>query len=99
MQITGLNTPWRRPTFVFGIDGLQALHLAMAAATAVLTSARPPLIWLGESGDLGLPHFLPWFPRNLQDRITRIVDREVEKAWRAMSASSAGGSATRRRSR
>ena len=29
LQITGRNTIWRRPKYVFGIDGLQALHLAM----------------------------------------------------------------------
>jgi hypothetical protein len=29
LQITGLNTSWRRPKYVFGINGLQALHLAM----------------------------------------------------------------------
>ena len=32
LQITGLNTMWRRPKYVFGIDGLQALHLAMKCA-------------------------------------------------------------------
>src|SRR5207245_164391 len=41
LQITGLKTSWRRPRYVFGIDGLQALHLAMKCATAVLTSAKP----------------------------------------------------------
>ena len=43
LQITGLETDWRRPRYVFGIDGLQALHLAMKCATAVLTSAKPEL--------------------------------------------------------
>ena len=38
LQITGLNTNWRRPRYVFGIDGLQALHLAMKCAAAVLES-------------------------------------------------------------
>jgi len=36
VQITGLNSGWRRPRYVFGIDGLQALHLALKCAAAVL---------------------------------------------------------------
>ena len=54
-----LNTSWRRPRYVFGIDGLQALHLAMKCAAAVLESTKPELVWLGEQGDLGMPKFLP----------------------------------------
>jgi len=41
LQISGLDSRWRRPRYVFGIDGLQALHLAMKCATAVLESAKP----------------------------------------------------------
>lgn len=63
LQITGLNTTWRRPRYVFGIDGLQALHLAMKCADAVLESAQPRLVWLGEKGDLGMPKFLPDLPK------------------------------------
>src|SRR5438094_10559582 len=48
LQITGMKTSWRRPRYVFGIDGLQALHLAMKCATAVLTSAKPELEWFGQ---------------------------------------------------
>src|SRR6185295_16079653 len=57
LQITGLNRTWRRPTYVFGIDGLQALHLAMKCADAVVESTKPRLAWLGEDGDLGMPKF------------------------------------------
>ena len=39
-QITGLNTTWRRPKYVFGIDGRQALHVAMQCAGAMLDSAK-----------------------------------------------------------
>jgi hypothetical protein len=55
LQVTGLKTSWRRPRYVFGIDGLQALHLAMKCATAVLTSANPELEWFGQKGELMLP--------------------------------------------
>jgi hypothetical protein len=79
LQITGLNTTWRRPRYVFGIDGLQALHLAMQCAGTVLESAKPKLEWLGQSEDLGIPKSLPWLPKPQRDRLDSIVDRELTK--------------------
>lgn len=81
LQITGLNTTWRRPKYVFGIDGLQALHLAMQCAGAVLESATPRLEWLGQAKDLGMPKFLPPFPKLEQDRLEAILEREAAKFW------------------
>jgi hypothetical protein len=63
VQITGLGSPWRRPRYVFGIDAVQALHLAMKVATAALEAAKPPLVWLGDPGELMLPKFLPDLPK------------------------------------
>jgi len=63
VQITGLDTGWSRPRYFFGIDGLQALHLAMKCAGAVLESCSVELIWLGQKGDLGMPRFLPDLPK------------------------------------
>ena len=40
VQITGLNTSWRRPKYIFGIDGVQALQLAIKCAEAMLESAE-----------------------------------------------------------
>jgi hypothetical protein len=85
LQVTGLNSSWRRPRYVFGVDGLQALQLAMKCATIVLTSARTDLIWLGEKGDLGMPKFLPDLPRPHQDRLEKIVEREATKFWRSVA--------------
>jgi hypothetical protein len=82
LQITGLNTTWRRPNYVFGIDGLQALHLAMQCAGAVLESANRKLEWLGQTEDLGMPKFLPWLPKPEQDRLEALVEREVTKSLR-----------------
>jgi hypothetical protein len=79
LQITGLNTTWRRPRYVFGIDGLQAIHLAMQCAGAVLESAKLKLEWLGQTEDLGMPRFLPWLPKPRQDRLEAMVEREVTK--------------------
>jgi len=84
VQITGLNTTWRRPRYVFGIDGLQALHLAMQCAGAQLESAKVDLEWLGQKEDLGMPRFLPELPKPLGDRIEALVERETAKFWTAL---------------
>src|SRR5207249_3566969 len=84
LQITGLNTRWRRPRYVFGIDGLQALHLAMQCAGAVLESAKLRLEWLGQAEDLGMPKFLPPLPKPEQDRLEAMVEREAIKFWRSI---------------
>ena len=84
LQITGLKTIWRRPRYVFGIDGLQALHLAMKCATGVLTSAKPELEWFGQKDYLMLPKFLPDLPRRQQDRLEALVEREALKFWKGV---------------
>jgi hypothetical protein len=93
VQITGLNSGWRRPRYVFGIDGLQALHLAMKCAAAVLESTKPELAWLGEQGNLEMPRFLPELPKPQQHRLEALVERETTKFWRrAERAQKATGS-------
>ena len=82
LQITGLNTEWRRPRYVFGIDGLQALHLAMKCASAVLDSAKLKLEWLGQTEYLDMPKFLPALPKPKQDRLEAMVEREEITFWR-----------------
>jgi Domain of unknown function (DUF6968) len=103
LQITGLKTSWRRPRYVFGIDGLQALHLAMQCAGAVLESAKRKLEWLGQTEDLGMPKFLPWLPKPQQDRLEAIVEREltkwVRRAERAHKAKSSKLSKKRKRTK
>jgi hypothetical protein len=100
VQITGLQSGWRKPRYVFGIDALQALHLAMKCAAAVLDSVKPPLMWLGERGDLGMPRFLmprflPEWPKPHQDRLEGILERETTKMWRRSQAAAAKTSRTR----
>ena len=82
LQIIGLNTEWRRPRYVFGIDGLQALHLAMKCASAALKSAKLKLEWLGQMAYLDMPRFLPTLPKPQQDRLEAMVEREAIKFWR-----------------
>jgi len=98
LQITGLNTSWRRPKYVFGIDGFQALHLAMQGAGVVLESAKQKLEWLGQTEDLGMPKFLPWLPKPQQARLEAIIEREItnwvrraERAHKAKSSKASKG--------
>jgi hypothetical protein len=84
LQITGMETSWRRPKYVFGVDGLQALHLAMKCATDVLASAESDLEWLGQKGDVMLPRFLPDLPRRPQARLEAIVERETLKYLKSL---------------
>ena len=95
LQIAGLNTIWRRPKYVFGLDGLQALHLAMKCADAVLLSSKLKLEWLGQTDDLGMPKFLPWLPRPHQDRLEAMVEREATKFWRSVERAHKAKSAKR----
>jgi hypothetical protein len=84
LQITGLNTSWRRPRYVFGIDGLQALHLAMKCADAVVESTKPRLAWLGQEGDLGMPKVIPDLPKPQKDRLQALVEREALRFWKSV---------------
>jgi len=101
LQITGLKTMWRRPKYVVGVDGLQALHLAMKLATAMLEPVRGELVWLGEKGDLEMPKFLPDLPKAHQGRLEAIVAREATRFWqtveRIQKAKSVKSSNSRRR--
>jgi uncharacterized protein DUF6968 len=82
VQITGLKTIWRRPKYVFGIDGIQALQLAMKCAGKVIESTKPRVTWLDQS-DWLMPRFLPDLPkRQQQDRLEAMVEREALKFWK-----------------
>ena len=56
----------------------------MQCADAVLESAKPGLMWVGERGDLGMPKFLPDLPKPQRDRLAAIVEREAFKLWRTV---------------
>lgn len=81
VQVTGLDRWLSRPRFVCGIDGLQALYLAIQFASATLETCGYELEWLGQKGDLGFPRFLPNLPKAQQDRLDRIVEREVARFY------------------
>ena len=84
VQVTGLDRGSSRPRFVFGVDALQALQLAMQFASVTLETSAEELEWLGEKGDLGLPKLLPnHLPKAQQDRLDRIIDRETARFYAA----------------
>ena len=97
LQITGLNTTWRRPRFVFGIDALQALYLAMKCADLVLQAAKVELEWLGQTDDLGMPKFLPPLPKPQQERLEAMVEREAIRFWRSVERAHKAKSSRRRK--
>jgi hypothetical protein len=99
LEITGLKTSWRRPTYVFGIDGLQALHLAMKCATDGLASAESDLEWLGQKGDVMLPRFLPDLPRPQQALLEAIVQRETRKYLKSLERTHQAKHARKRKRR
>jgi hypothetical protein len=82
---------------VFGIDGLQALHLAMKCAGAVLESAKLKLEWLGQAAYLDLPRFLPTLPKPQQDRLEAMVERETIKFWRSLERAHKAKTSKRRK--
>ena len=80
VQIAGLTASWARPGYVFGIDGIQALHLAMKCADMMLTSARVQLFFLGQSEDLMMPRFFPdVLPKRERERVEAFAERQLEK--------------------
>jgi hypothetical protein len=81
VQITGLTRWLSRTRFVFGIDGIQALELAMQYARVNLETSQYDLTWLDATGDLGLPRFLPTLPKAYRDRIERTIEREVHRFY------------------
>lgn len=90
MQVTGLDRSLSRPRFIFGIDGVQALHLAIQFASATLEASPHKLTFLGQAGDLGFPRFLPTLPKPQQDRLERMVERETRRIYAAAKRRAAG---------
>ncbi len=83
VRITGLTRKAETPRPIFGIDGLQALQLAMAFARARLGMVTPPLVWLGELGELGLPRAIPeYLPPAARKRLESAIDQESKRFTR-----------------
>lgn len=86
-SITGLGEPLE--VTVRGIDGLQALTVAIDGVRFHLERAPEPLIWLdGEPGDFGLPRSLPYgfgveVERHLSAMVFAEVSRLVERKKKA----------------
>jgi hypothetical protein len=57
---------------VVDIDSVQALHLAMQCAGAVLESAKLELEWLGQREDFGDAHVPARFAETTADRLEAI---------------------------
>ena len=53
----------------------------MKCAAAVLQTTDVELEWLGVTGDLGMPKFIPYLPKPYQDRLEARIEREATKFW------------------
>lgn len=84
VEIGGLGR--RETRYIYGVDGVQALVLAVEFLRIRLGTVEPPLAWLdGPPGDLGLPRYLPWLGvSGLTARLGRLVDAEVERFARVL---------------
>jgi hypothetical protein len=76
---------------------LQALHLAIHCAGAVIESAKLKLEWLGQAEDLGMPKFLPSLPKPHQDRLEAMVEREATTFWRRVERAHTAKTSKRRK--
>lgn len=87
VQITGVRTPAQRPKYIFGVDALQALHLALQYADKLLQPVAERLAWLEQPGELGLPKFIPnvFWSKHESDRFVAHVHREFERRLRALA--------------
>jgi hypothetical protein len=101
VRITGLSGVRPTPRAIFGIDALQALVLAMTFAGSVLEAQVPPLVWLGEPGDIGLPQTIPeHLSERARKRVQSTIDRELSRlAKRVRGMSSRSHDPGRRRRR
>jgi hypothetical protein len=71
-------------TPVFGIDGVQAVELALQYAAAKLSSIAPQVQWLEEPGHIGISRTIPDFlPAQSKKRIAAAIDRELQSAFRS----------------
>jgi hypothetical protein len=100
-RMSGRNGPrdWRCPFSVdgidepcdqvaYGLDGLQALLLAIEGARAVLDKSGLTLTWHGgEPGDVGIPRMVPpSLGASFARRIETYIDRQVRAFAKAAKA-------------
>jgi len=80
IRIAGLPREPPKTRATFGIDALQALLCAVQICRAVLETQIPPLVWLSEPGDLGLPRDIPEsLPLSARKRLEAAIDQEMRR--------------------
>lgn len=78
-QIVGLGKS--QPKVAYGLDGLQALLMAVEALRVRIEKSAKRLTWEGgEDGDNGLPRVIPtFFGLSFAEKLSELIDREVER--------------------
>jgi hypothetical protein len=77
--LDGFEKP--RIQFGRGVDGLQALLVAIEGIRVTLERSGKHFSWLGgEDGDLGLPQFIPTvFGAEFSNKMGQLVEKEMSK--------------------
>lgn len=67
--------------YAYGIDGFQALQMALEGIRAGIEKSGKSLFWQGgEAGDVGFPRTVPvYYGPEFAQRINRLIDEEVER--------------------
>jgi hypothetical protein len=95
-QIVGLGKS--RPQVACGLDGMQALLMAVEALRVTMEESGKRLAWEGgENGDHGLPRVVPaFFGVPFAQRVSRLIDQEVERFSRRQARKRKTGDGVRR---
>jgi len=98
-QIVGLGKS--RFRVAYGLDGIQALLMAIEALRVTIEESGKRVTWNGgEDGDNGLPRVVPtFFGLSFAQRISRLIDQEVERFSRGQARKRETGEGVRRRAR
>jgi hypothetical protein len=96
-QIVGLGKS--RSQVAYGLDGMQALLMAVEALRVTIEESGERLAWEGgENGDHGLPRVVPaFFGLAFAQRMSKLIDQEVERFSRRQAGKKRKSGGVRRR--
>jgi hypothetical protein len=71
----------RKPVLAYGVDGVQALIMALSGIRATIDKSKITWSWMhGKKGYAGFPIFVPMgFGTTFSRKLERLIDREVTR--------------------
>jgi hypothetical protein len=86
VRLVGLDLEGEAPRPIFGMDGLQATHLALEYARLRLRASGLEFYWLEPNDDLGLPQSIArMLPYRTRRRLETLLDQAVTR-WASAQA-------------